>query len=92
MFGVQIVTNFKHNKVIIRSCNARIFFLTAICNVKMIDLIRASIGFYLEMQGWLFVTLLVAREVEISLPDAQSHSLGLIAGFKLQIGRHGQVN
>lgn len=68
------------------------FFLTAIFNVKMIDLMRASIGFYLEMQGWLFVTILVAWEVEISFPDAQRHSLGLLAGFKLQIGWHGQVN
>lgn len=57
----------------------------------MIDLIWASNGFYLEMQGWL-ITILVAREVEISVPDGQRHSLGLPAGLKLQIGRHGHVN
>lgn len=43
------------------------------------------------MQGWL-ITILVAREVEISVPDGQRHSLGLPAGLKLQIGRHGHVN
>lgn len=47
--------------------------------------------FNLEMQGWL-ITILVAREVEISFPDGQRHSLGLTFGFKLQVGRHGQVN
>lgn len=57
----------------------------------MIDLIWVSNGFYLKMQGWL-ITIHVAREVEISFPDGQRHSLGLTFGFKLQVGRHGQVN
>lgn len=47
--------------------------------------------FYLQMQGRL-ITILVAGEVEISVPDGQSHSLGLTDRLKLQIGRHGQVN
>lgn len=43
------------------------------------------------MQSW-FLTILVAREEEVCSSDAQRHSLGIDAGFKVHVSGQVQVH